>query len=83
LGNVLDRRIQVLVDEDRLSRLESEAERRGVSVSTLVREAIDQRFPSGADERRLALQRVLDSQPLEVPGDLRRELEELRARRLD
>jgi hypothetical protein len=78
---VLDHRIQVLIDEERFGRLEREGERRGVSVSTLVREAIDHRYPSGADERRLALQRVLDSQTLEVVGDLRRELEELRGGR--
>ena len=82
--SMLDRRLQVLIDEDRWSRLESEAGRRGVPVAVLVREAIDMRFPGDADERRTALQAILDAGPMEVPepGELREELEALRGRRL-
>ena len=43
--SMLDRRLQILIDEERWSRLEDEASRRQVSVSTLVREAIDERYP--------------------------------------
>jgi hypothetical protein len=81
--SMLDRRLQVLIDEERWTRLEREADRRGVSVATVVREAIDQRFPTHADERRRALQAILDAEPMEVPEpeDLREELNRLRGRR--
>jgi hypothetical protein len=81
--SMLSRRLQVLIDEDRWSRLEREAGRRGVSVGTVVREAIDERFPGDGDERRTALQAVLDAEPMVVPDPaaLREELEAIRARR--
>ncbi|MGH9090534.1 MAG: antitoxin [Acidimicrobiales bacterium] len=79
---MLDRRLQVLIDEDRWSRLEREAGHRGVPVAVLVREAIDERYPGNADERRAALQAVLDADPMDVPdpGELREELEAVRSR---
>ncbi|MFC0082248.1 type II toxin-antitoxin system VapC family toxin [Aciditerrimonas ferrireducens] len=55
------------MDEDLWSRLEDEASRRGVSVGSLVREAIAQRFPRDRDRRRAALQAVLDAEPMDVP----------------
>jgi len=78
--SMLDRRLQVLIDEDRWARLEQEAIKRKVSISTLVREAIDDRYPSLNDLRRTALQAALNAQPLAVPDldDLRRELDEVR-----
>lgn len=83
--SMLDRRLQVLIDEERWARLEREAARRKVSVSTVVREAIDDRYPSDADQRRAALQAVLEADPMAVsdPGELRRELDEIRDRRLE
>ena len=81
---MLDRRLQVLIDEDRWSRLEREAGRRGVSVAVLVREAIDERFPGDADKRRTALQAILDADPMDVPDpeELGDELVAIRGRRL-
>lgn len=81
--SMLSRRLQVLIDEERWSRLEREAGRRGVSVGTVVREAIDERFPGDGDERRAALQAVLDAEPMVVPdpAELREELEAIRGRR--
>jgi hypothetical protein len=81
--SMLDRRLQVLIDEDRWSRLEREAVRRHVSVGVLVREAIDERFPGDADQRRAALQAILDAQPMAVPDpdELRSELEAIRSHR--
>lgn len=81
--SMLDRRLQVLIDEDRWSRLEREAGERGVPVAVLVREAIDERFPGDADKRRLALQAVLDAEPMTVPDpdELRAELTAIRSRR--
>jgi predicted DNA-binding ribbon-helix-helix protein len=82
--SMLDRRLQVLVDEGLWDRLEREARRRRVSVSILVREAIDERYPGGNAERRGALEAVLRAEPMDVPQPegLRRELEEIRNRRL-
>jgi len=81
--SMLDRRLQVLIDEERWARLEHEAERRRVSVSTLVREAIDSRFPDDLELRRAALQVVLDAEPMDVPEpeELKRELQALRSGR--
>jgi hypothetical protein len=81
--SMLDRRLQVLIDDERWTRLEHEAARRRVSVSTVVREAIDERYPSDFEARRAALQAVLDAEPMEVadPDQLRTELEEIRSRR--
>ena len=80
--SMLDRRLQVLIDKDRWSRLDREASRRGVPVAVLVREAIDERYPSDIDARRVALQAVLDAEPMDVPepSELRRELENIRGR---
>lgn len=80
--SMLDRRLQVLIDEDRLTRLEHEARHRGVPVAVLVREAIDERFPALADERRAALQAILDAEPMDVPEptQLRQELDSIRSR---
>lgn len=80
--SMLDRRLQVLIDEGRWSRLEHEAGRRGVPIAVLVREAIDERFPGDADKRRAALQAVLDAESMEVgdPDELHEELEDVRGR---
>jgi hypothetical protein len=50
----------------------------------LVREAIDERFPGDADERRAALQAVLAADPMDVPDPdaLRDELQRIRSRSL-
>jgi len=83
--SMLDRRLQVLIDEERWQRLQSEAGQRHVSVSTLVREAIDLQYPVGEERRRAALARLLAAEPMEVPdvADLRRELDEARAARFE
>ena len=82
--SMFDRRLQVLIDDARWSRLEREAGRRGVSVAVLVREAIDQLIPQDGEERRSALQAVLDAQPMAVldSEQLREELDEIRTRGL-
>lgn len=81
--SMFDRRLQVLIDGERWARLEDEASRRNVSVSSLVREAIDDRYPGRDRERKAALHELLDAEPMDVPDveDLRRELDEIRGRR--
>ncbi len=55
----LTRRTQILLDEDRYTRLSAEAESRGSSVAGLIREAIDQTFPATSADRRAAASEFL------------------------
>jgi Ribbon-helix-helix protein, copG family len=78
----LDRRLQILIDEDRYRRISSLANERGVSVATVVREAIDRGLPRSAVGRRAAARRILDAPGMPVPGvdELKAELDALRGR---
>ena len=79
----LEHRLQILIDDERHRRLVAAAGDRGVSVATIVREAIDRGLPKPAARRRAAARRVLDAPDMEVPSpaQLRAELEALRSRR--
>jgi hypothetical protein len=79
----LEHRLQVLIDDDRHRRLADLAAARGVSVATIVREAIDRGLTSPDDQRRAAGERILaaGAMPAPDPDDLLAELEELRGRR--
>jgi len=79
----LERRLQVLLDEDRHRRLAAVAAERGVSVATVVREAIDRGLPASDGRRRTAGQRVLDAvdMPVGEPDQLVAELNAVRDRR--
>ena len=82
--SMLDRRLQILVDEGRFRRLEQVAKRRRVSVSTVVRDAIDRELGSIDDvRRRHAGRRFLDGPEMEVPDvdELLAELDAIRGRR--
>lgn len=76
-------RVEILLDGERHTRLIAAAERRGVPVAVIVREAIDRALPRDADERAAAARRILAADPMELPspGKLRDELEALRSRR--
>ena len=78
----LEHRLQILLDDDRHRRLTAAARARGVSVATIVREAIDRGLPDET-ARRSAGRAVLDAPDMAVPDvdDLRDELEALRGRR--
>jgi predicted DNA-binding protein len=80
---VFHRRLQILLDEERHDRLVAVARARGVSVATVVREAIDRGLPAPDDRRRAAAARLLDEAAgMPVPGvdALRAELDQVRAR---
>lgn len=79
----LERRLQVLLDDERHRRLTAVAAERGVSVATVVREAIDRGLPNPQSRRRDAGRRVLEAADMQTPdpGELRGELEALRGRR--
>lgn len=79
----LDRRLQILLDQERHDRISAIAEDRGVSVAAVVREAIDRGLPDLADRRRKAGKRLLESPDMSVPEprELLDELDRLRGRR--
>jgi predicted transcriptional regulator len=52
--STLNERLQILVSSDQRRRLEAEARRRGTSVGSLVRQAIDAQFGAVTREDRLA-----------------------------
>jgi hypothetical protein len=74
---MLDHRLQILLDEGRYRKVSREADRRRVSVATVIRDAIDH-LPAAADVRKSAIDAILaaEQMPLPVdPADLRRELD--------
>jgi hypothetical protein len=79
---MLTRRLQILIDDERLQRLEREAARRRVPVAVVVRDAIDAAYPVDLSARRAAGDRILGAEPMRVPDPdvLRDELDELRGR---
>ena len=79
----LDHRLQILLDEERHSRITAAARERGVSVATVVREAIDRGLARSAGRRQAAGRRLLEApdMPVPEPSELKGELEALRSRR--
>ncbi len=79
----LDRRLQLLLDEERYERVARLAAERGSSVAAVIREAIDRGLPSPDRQRATAARRILDAEPMPVPDvpGLISELEALRSRR--
>ena len=78
---MLSRRLQILIDDDRYTRLATAARERGASIGELVRDAIDSAFPEVSEEKMRAGVDILEAEPMSVPNidDLRRELEHIRA----
>jgi predicted transcriptional regulator len=79
----LEHRLQILLDDERHQRIQAVARERGVSVATVVREAIDRGVSNPDARRRSAGRRLLDAADMEVPPpeELRAELDRLRGRR--
>jgi len=79
----LEHRLQILIDDERHSRITAAARERGVSVATVVREAIDRGVVASSDRREAAGRRLLDAADMDVPdvAELKAELEALRLRR--
>jgi hypothetical protein len=79
----LEHRLQILLDDERHQRISTVARERGVSVATVVREAIDRGVPRPDVRRRAAGRRLLEAADMPVslaPGDLLAELDALRSR---
>lgn len=79
----LEHRLQILLDDERHSRITSAARERGVSVATVVREAIDRSLAGSASQRQAAGRRLLEAPDMQVPepAELKDELDALRSRR--
>ena len=80
----LDRRLQLLLDEERYARVAAIAQREHRSVASVIREAIDAHTSATPGRREAAWARILEAEPMPVPSpaDLHAELEEMRGRRL-
>jgi hypothetical protein len=78
-----DRRLQVLVEREQYRAVEAVATDRGVSVATVVREALGHYLAAGPEQTAAAARRILAAAPMEVgdPEALRAELDEARGRR--
>jgi hypothetical protein len=78
----LEHRLQILIDDERHRLIADVARARGVSVATIVREAIDRGVPRAYARRRAAGRRLLDAPDMDVPepSRLRAELDALRGR---
>jgi hypothetical protein len=78
----LEHRLQILIDDERHRRISEAARERGVSVATVVREAIDRGLANSDSQRQAAGRRLLDAPDMDVPepGDLRAELDAARGR---
>jgi hypothetical protein len=66
---MLERRVHLMMDEDRYALLEELAESRGVSIAALIREAVTIAFGSTSPERRRAAAwaSLRSSPPIPVP----------------
>lgn len=62
----LNHRLQVLLDEDRLRRLEQRSRASGASVGALVRDAIDIAYPGVKTDRERAAAAFLAAEPIPV-----------------
>jgi hypothetical protein len=78
----LEHRLQILIDDERHRLIADAARERGVSVATIVREAIDRGVPRADARRRAAGRRLLNAPDMDVPepSQLRAELDALRGR---
>lgn len=81
--SMLGHRLQILIDDERHQRISLAAQERGVSVATVVREAIDRGLPNPDAQRQAAGRRLLDAPDMSVPepSELLVELDALRGRR--
>lgn len=83
--SILERRLQILLDDQRYRRVAEEAARSNRSVAAVIREAIDLRFPDDEDAARVHAASALLSLTQDagtVPGEGPAELKEACAAQL-
>jgi hypothetical protein len=80
---MLERRLQLLLDEERYQRVAEAAREQRVSIAAVIRDAIDKSLAPGHRRRASAAAAILGAPPMDVPsGDgLLAELRELREAR--
>ena len=79
---MLERRLQILLDDARYRRLIAAARERGTSVAAVVRDAIDLALPADLAKKQAALEAIRAAAPMPVPKTvekLKAELDELRS----
>lgn len=82
---MLERRLQILIDDARYRRLVRASRERNQSVSAIIRDAIDRALPGDAAKKRTALGALLAADPIPVPQTVEKlkvEIAEGRARGL-
>lgn len=80
---MLEHRVQILLDEARYRKVAAEARRRRQSFAAVVREAIDH-LPNDVERRKAAVDALLAAEPMKLPddpADLRREIDAEHERR--
>jgi predicted transcriptional regulator len=71
----LDRRFQILLDDERYQRLVQAARARGTSVAAVIRDAIDETLAVDLERKQRAADELLAAEPMRVPDAV----EELKA----
>jgi hypothetical protein len=81
---MMERRLQILLDDARYRRVAAAARERKTSVAAVIREAIDQSLPVDLERKRAAWEEIKKAEPMPVPEtveELKAELAELHGRR--
>ncbi len=65
---VMDRRLQLLLDEERHQRMAAVARQQRISVAAVIRDAIDRSLEPGGQRRSAAASRFLAAPAMEVPA---------------
>jgi predicted transcriptional regulator len=80
---MLERRLQILLDDARYRRVAAAARVRKTSVAAVIREAIDQALPVDLERKRAAWAEIKKAEPMPVPEtveELKAEIAELHGR---
>jgi hypothetical protein len=78
---MLNRRLQILIDDARFRRLEAVARERRLSIAAVIRDAIDAALPADLVKKERAAAALLTADPMPVPAtveELKAELDEAR-----
>jgi hypothetical protein len=81
--HMLERRLQILLDDRRYRRVSAAARERKTSVAAVIRDAIDQALPADLEEKRAAWEELKRAEPMPVPEtveELKAEIDELHDR---
>jgi hypothetical protein len=76
---MFERRLQILIDNQRFRRVSAAARQRRQSVSAVIRDAIDLALPGDADKKRDAWAAIGKAEPMPVPETVEELKAEIRA----